>query len=97
MMAPGFLASPGTEHGPCLDINCGHIDCKQTREMAETICEYCGESIGYDRGFYYSHIKGFVHSACHEDAIEENRMLNAGPVKGAYDEEEQKTVSELYS
>jgi hypothetical protein len=85
-MAAGYLPLPGTEFGPCID-NCEHIDCKQTRTMAETICHYCGKAIGYDRGFYILEEKIMIHSACHETAIEaENKrlsdVLNIGAEKG---------------
>ncbi len=49
-MAAGRLPEPGTEYGPCL--GCRHTDCAATRAMAETVCTYCGESIGYNRGFF---------------------------------------------
>jgi len=37
--------------------------------MAETICYYCGQAIGYDRGFYDDEGR-LVHSACLAEIIE---------------------------
>jgi hypothetical protein len=45
------LPRPGTLCGPCAGA-CEHVDCLQTRDMAETCCVVCGELIGYDRPFY---------------------------------------------
>jgi hypothetical protein len=72
-MAAGRLPLPGSKFGPCLD-GCDHIDCNHTRTMAETICSYCEQAIGYDRGFYMLDEKKIVHSSCHEDAIEKERL-----------------------
>mgnify|MGYP001558674181 CR=1 FL=1 len=71
-MARGFLASPGTEYGPCYD-SCSHKDCKETRTIAETICHYCSEPIGYNRGFYREDDKRYVHAVCLEEHIESER------------------------
>jgi len=71
VMAPGRLSSPGTNYGPCTNVDCGHIDCADTRSMAEVICHYCNEPIGYERGFYYEH-HTLVHSSCAEDSVEED-------------------------
>jgi hypothetical protein len=70
-MAAGRLAAPGTQYGPCNE-KCGHVDCAQTREMAETICHYCNESIGYDTRFYSSG-EDLVHAACLEEFVEQER------------------------
>jgi len=67
-MAPGLLAPPGQPAGPCIEP-CQHRDCAATRQMAETVCHYCGKPIGYDRGFY-DHEHQLVHSACLEEMIE---------------------------
>ena len=69
MMAPGRLSSPGSKYGPCADP-CMHIDCADIRSMAEAICRYCGQPIGYERGFYREHHE-LVHSSCVEDSVEE--------------------------
>ena len=62
-MAAGFLSKPGTEYGPC-DPICGHTDCAQTRQMANTPCRICGEPIGYERRFFDSKRDGIVHEVC---------------------------------
>ena len=74
-MAAGRLPKPGTEFGPCEE--CSHIDCAETRSMAQAVCHYCEEPIGYDRGFYQSD-GALVHSSCFEDAIEEERKKQEG-------------------
>jgi hypothetical protein len=69
-MAVGYLASPGTEYGPCLNRDCGHTDCAMTREDAEALCGTCHEPIGYDRAFYVNSAKRpnrvLVHAVCLE-------------------------------
>ena len=75
-MAYGLLPEPGTDLGPCLP-DCAHVDCKQTREQAESVCRHCGEAIGYDRPFVHDNSPfdpldapaTFAHSACHEAAF----------------------------
>jgi hypothetical protein len=53
-MGYSIIGRPGTEFGPCSptivdgqEYPCQHIDCAQLRAWAETICEICGEPIGY--------------------------------------------------
>lgn len=70
-MAAGRLSAPGTKYGPC-EKECGHKDCAETRSMAQVVCHYCEEPIGYERGFYKSD-GDLVHSSCLEDAIEKER------------------------
>lgn len=50
-MAAGKLPEPGSEYGPCTDP-CEHLDCAETRRMAETVCELCGKPIGYGARLY---------------------------------------------
>lgn len=85
-MAAGRLPKPGTEFGPC-EPECGHIDCKQTREMAQAVCHYCEKPIGYETRFYVDVDKKLVHAICLETSIEETRnnlinALNVHAVKG---------------
>jgi hypothetical protein len=77
-MAPGRLQSPGSEYGPCVE-KCFHLDCANTRTIAESNCEYCNEPIGYERGYYelfhqsdkpHERTIYWVHSSCHQDAID---------------------------
>lgn len=78
-MAAGRLPAPGIEFGPCIDQACGHIDCAQTREMAENLCKYCLKPVGYETRFYLINVessrptKMTVHASCYEEAIEEER------------------------
>lgn len=69
-MAAGYLSKPGTEYGPC-EGGCEHRDCAATREMAATVCRFCGEPIGYDRGFYWGdRIEDRAHASCAEAAAD---------------------------
>lgn len=72
-MAAGMLSSPGDALGPCT-IPCKHLDCKETRDMAACVCEYCQGIIGYETRFYQLSKSGeprrLVHAVCREDAIE---------------------------
>lgn len=70
-MAASRLPSPGSEFGPCLD-ECQHRDCAETRKMAAEVCHYCGETIGYERGFFKTD-EGLVHSACLHEAVDQER------------------------
>ena len=77
-MAAGRLPKPGTKLGPCKD-ECKHIDCKKTREMAWSICKYCGIVIDYEKRFYILPTPDpqrveLVHAVCHEDAIESEQI-----------------------
>lgn len=71
-MAAGVLPKPGTKVGPCKG-RCRHLDCRQTREDAAASCRFCGETIGYERGFVRSRLTGaLAHEVCLEDAAERN-------------------------
>lgn len=75
-MAPGRLPKPGTQYGPCVEA-CQHKDCAAIRAMAERICPYCSEPIGYERGFYISggeRGESYAHSVCLEEAIERKQV-----------------------
>jgi len=81
-MGYSMLSEPGSEFGPCKD-GCDHKDCVWTRKTAESICRFCNEPIGYNRGFYVDSeppvvkdkkkvITGrieesFVHSSCQQE------------------------------
>jgi hypothetical protein len=65
-MAAATLPKPGTIYGPCKDA-CKHVDCEQTRSMADTVCAYGDGPIGYDEHFYQTE-RGLAHAACEEDA-----------------------------
>ena len=69
-MAAGVLSAPGTEFGTCAEP-CLHTDCAGTRSIAETICRFYDEPIGYDRRIYND--AGYVHASCLEDSIEQER------------------------
>lgn len=63
-MSWSVIQKPGSEFGPCED-ECEHLDCKASRDMAETICRFCDEPIGYDRGLTREpEDERFVHSSC---------------------------------
>ncbi len=64
-MAAIVLSRPGTECGPCI-FPCQHPDCLASRNMAESVCPICGQSIGYDRRFFLSE-GSYVHAVCMED------------------------------
>ncbi len=69
-MAAGILITPGGQFGPCAEL-CQHSDCKSTRIIAETLCRFCANPIGFNRRFYNDN--GYVHASCLEDAIEQER------------------------
>ncbi len=61
-MAAVSLDPPGTEFGPCAEP-CQHIDCDATRREAATVCNRCGQPIGYGRGFFNDN-PGLAHASC---------------------------------
>jgi len=68
------LPSPGTEHGPCRGP-CEHKDCAETRGMADALCVYCGETIGFDAPFYHVRAsgkkpEGYAHARCTWETIQ---------------------------
>ncbi len=69
-MAAGILTPPGGQFGPCAEL-CQHSDCKSTRIIAETLCRFCANPIGFNRRFYNDN--GYVHASCLEDAVEQER------------------------
>lgn len=73
VMAAGSLPAPGSEMGPCLDENCGHRDCKATREMAAQDCTICGGIIGYNARFFRDNDGGEQHEKCFLEALEKER------------------------
>lgn len=73
-MAAGQLSKPGTKYGPC-KTTCSHIDCKQTRQMAETPCRICSKRIGYGVLFFQEGSpKQLVHEEC---VFQEQERANA--------------------
>ena len=69
-MAAGILPAPGTAMGPCVP-GCAHVDCAETRRMAEAACVWCGLAIGYDRRFYADGpSEELAHASCVEMAAE---------------------------
>lgn len=72
-MAAGFLSPPGTKHGPC-SPTCNHLDCEACRAMAESICPYCGQPIGYERLFYRLDNTELAHADCVEERTEESNQ-----------------------
>jgi len=64
-MAAGILPKPGTKLGPCTGT-CKHKDCKESREMAASVCGICDEPIGFDHRFYSRESGGYVHADCYE-------------------------------
>lgn len=44
---PGTVAQDGFRRGPCLDENCGHVECMAKRDLVGKICCVCNEKIGY--------------------------------------------------
>jgi hypothetical protein len=72
-MAAGILSSPGTQFGLCADT-CQHSDCATVRLIAETICRFCVNAIGFNNRFYNDN--GYVHASCLEDAVERERSTH---------------------
>lgn len=76
-MAATALPRPGTEYGPCAEP-CAHRDCAASRRMADEVCRFCGEAIGYETYFYDdpqkpegdSLVRGLVHAPCLERSLE---------------------------
>lgn len=63
-MAAGLLPKPGTRLGPCRG-SCRHLDCAETRRMADTLCDICHKPIGYDALFYRGDtIEHLTHEGC---------------------------------
>lgn len=72
-MVSSFLSLPGSKIGPCED-ECIHTDCAWQRSVAEWVCEFCGDPIGYETNFYNegdSKEPNYVHAICLEDFIEQ--------------------------
>ena len=67
-MAYGLLPKPGKiirgqEIGSCVNENCGHSDCEETRKMAKTKCFSCNKEIGYETPFYQKQGR-LIHAKC---------------------------------
>ena len=77
-MAVGKIPSPGSTFGPCKPTKehggvCNHPACTAKRRMAESLCQYCGEPIGYETLFYSAPDgapEALVHATCLEASIE---------------------------
>ena len=65
------IPSPGLPGGPCLH-DCDHPDCEKLRRAAQTRCEECGDSIGYNRE-YYLHDGALIHAECLDLFVEQMR------------------------
>lgn len=69
-MASASIPAPGTEYGPCASL-CGHIDCAESRALAESACRFCGNPIGYGTDYYRDEDGvGYVHALCLEQQAE---------------------------
>lgn len=78
-MAAGILPAPGTDNGPCV-TPCMHTGCATTITMAEVMCPYCSEPIGYGRRFYCEgddKVMDLAHASCLEDDCERVRREQA--------------------
>ncbi len=71
-MAEGHLSSPGSEFGPCKH-RCEHVDCQDTKRMANARCPHCGKRIGWKKYFYVLEVdpdtnaaSKLAHASCHE-------------------------------
>lgn len=79
--APGKKISDGPfageQVGPCLEENCEHSDCETTRQMAASICRFCGEAIGYETAFTGDpepdNPFGICHFRCLDEHLEGSR------------------------
>lgn len=78
-MASVMISPPGSEFGPCLSQDkpcCTHIDCAQTRAMAESLCTACNLPIGYEVQFFGNRDATgrpdgtFIHAVCEYERIE---------------------------
>ena len=65
-MAAVTIPAPGTEFGPCLCPECGHVDCAESRRQASTLCDICRLPIGYSNRFYqHDEWKVLTHQLCY--------------------------------
>ena len=72
-MASIFISPPGSEFGPC--ISCTHTDCATLRTIAECICDFCKQPIGYDKHLFEDATKGnYVHESCLLKKLEEKKL-----------------------
>ena len=81
------LPKPGTDLGPC-EMACQHESCKASRSDADSCCVHCGDTIGYERPFYYLNGGKLAHAGCHIDAS------NKAPRKGRGNGAEQKSETD---
>ena len=66
-MAASIIPKPGSKLGPCK--RCEHIDCRELRTMAESLCHVCHKPIGYGVRYYRHDDFGgaYDHAICVED------------------------------
>jgi len=77
-MAAGFISSPGTEYGPCIDA-CDHHDCGPNRLLAAQGCAVCQEPIGYETMFYQEdNWTVLTHERCSLLVDQAVRMISEG-------------------
>jgi len=63
-----LIPQPGRKFGPCLEP-CIHRDCRQNRNIAESVCPLCGGGIGFEEEFFVEGWGvGYVHRRCAEGA-----------------------------
>jgi hypothetical protein len=67
-MGANVLSKPGSINGPC-ESQCNHVECKATREQAQSLCRFCGQPIGYETYFHRDpgDAKRLTHADCLED------------------------------
>jgi hypothetical protein len=71
VMAADRIPEPGSKLGPCKisgSLSCGHIDCGQSREIANAACAICGRRIWYETDFYHDPVgHQYAHAPCLEN------------------------------
>lgn len=70
-MAWMIVQPEGSKLGPCAPskggngvvLYCGHIDCRQNRDAARSVCLPCGRQIGYEQP-YVGEPGNYQHHGC---------------------------------
>ena len=80
-MAVAVIPEPGLYGGPCAvtrGLVCDHLDCRELRRRAASVCLWCNKPIGYATEYCRDddHGNRWVHSDCAETAADTGRIAS---------------------
>jgi len=64
----------GTKHGPCVNMNCGHVRCEGKRRIVYSKCAVCNHRIGFGVQFTFEGTSFDTMGIVHADCVKTKRL-----------------------